>query len=188
MTREISCKVEPYSNIDYEASLAATGEPTVVKKDPGGGVVICVSHQNPYRRPGDPATQAGLLIFWLLAPLPALYCDSLLQLYSRSAPARPWPAPEHQAAPASTCSAGVVGTDVLGAHACVCDEFPRGSECLVGGDKQHSPQYHSTGRRAGSPGGWESCLIHEPWIRREGRTCLECEVPSKLVIVRHDEK
>lgn len=40
----------------------------------GGGVVICVGNQNPYRRPGDPATQAGLLIFWLLAPALDVLC------------------------------------------------------------------------------------------------------------------
>lgn len=40
MTREISCKVEPYSNVNREALLAATGEPTVVKKGWGGGGVL----------------------------------------------------------------------------------------------------------------------------------------------------
>lgn len=44
------------------------------RKGGGGGVVTCVSHQKPYRRPGDPATQAGLLIFWLLASVLDVLC------------------------------------------------------------------------------------------------------------------
>lgn len=132
MTREISCKVEPYSNVDCEASLAATGEPTVVKKDPLWGVCDLLAIRS----------HIGVLeIFWLLAPALDVLCRRFIVILasfggsrrSRSfTAARPWPAPEHQAAPAGTCSAGVVGTDVLGVHASECDEFPRGSVCPVG--------------------------------------------------------